>query len=130
MSCFWPNHTKSVANWPGAETQNPLSSHHELYSPDEIEISALSHFMSDPVCQAAVGQIVCQYRRPSVIPLSASATLSSTIGLQLGELSGSPKYSTISAEANITLEAIRGRQCTTSCFSLSSRKPFRNSMKD
>lgn len=103
MSCFRPNHTKSIANWPGAELFNPLSARHELYSPDEIEISVLNKFIEDPVCQAAVGQLVCLYRRPITTPLSASASSN----VVLPEIGLKSKSFAMRTEARVTLDTIR-----------------------
>ncbi|KAM7536536.1 hypothetical protein Aperf_G00000085321 [Anoplocephala perfoliata] len=105
MSCFRPNHTKSIANWPGAELFNPLSSTHELYSPDEIEISVLNKFNEDPVCQAAAGQLVCRYRRSGFTP--SSANLNFTRKTTLPEFGLTSKPFPKTAEANISLDVIR-----------------------
>ncbi|KAM3173406.1 hypothetical protein ACTXT7_012579 [Hymenolepis weldensis] len=105
MSCFRPNLTKSIANWPGAELYNPLSARHELYSPDEIEISALSKFVEDPICQAAVGQLVCLYRRD--LPLSASTSVNHVRLAMLPEVGLNSKALATNIEASIPLNAIR-----------------------
>lgn len=105
MSCFRPNLTKVVANWPGVERENPQSTRQELYSPDEIEIDIMEKFMEDPVCQGAVGQLVCQYRRLNApLPFFASAVaMLPEFGLHpIGRQLSSP-----TAEEMIPLDAIR-----------------------
>ncbi|VDO04623.1 unnamed protein product [Rodentolepis nana] len=105
MSCFRPNLTKSIANWPGAEVYNPLSARHELYSPDEIEIIALSTLIEDPICQAAIGQLVCFYR--SHTPRSASSSSHPTSLAMLTEVGPNSRKLSTTTEAKISLDSIR-----------------------
>ena len=113
MSCFRPNHTKAIANWPGAETHNPLSTRHELYSPDEIEISALARFLEEPMCRAALGQLVCQYRQPNASLFSAPTPLSISPDLKLKSKGLQLSYS--STDASVSLDAIRS-EFSLRCF--------------
>ncbi|VDK35673.1 unnamed protein product, partial [Taenia asiatica] len=107
MSCFRLNLTKTVATWPGAEGQTPQPTSHGLYSPDEIEISITEKFMKDPVCQGAVGQLVCQYRRRN-IPLPSSSSASAVAMLpEFGPQLRARQSSFPTAEKVIPLDVIR-----------------------
>ncbi|KAL5972155.1 hypothetical protein TSMEX_000108 [Taenia solium] len=107
MNCFRVNLTKTVATWPGAEGQSPQPTSRGLYSTDEIEIGITEKFMKDPVCQGAVGQLVCQYRRQNIpLPSSSSATAVAMLP-EFGPHLRARQSSFPTAEKMIPLDVIR-----------------------
>lgn len=109
MSCFRLNLTKAVATWPGAEGRNPHPTRRQLYSPDELEIGITKKFMEDPVCQGAVGQLVCQYQRRNTFLSSSSASAVAMLP-EFGPHPRARQSSFPTAEKTIPLDVIRGKK--------------------